>query len=222
MIPLLRTLLPRTVEVEETTADGRDESPFTEERAVVARAVTKRRAEFFTVRACARRALGRLGEPVGPILPGPDRAPLWPEGIVGSLTHCDGYRAAAVARASAIVSIGIDAEPHGPLPGGVCDLVALDIERPHLAFLAAGEPGIFWDRILFSAKESVFKTWFPLKRTWLDFADCEIAIDPLTGTFTATLLVPGPIVDDRRLDGFTGRWAVAGGLVATSICVTRT
>ncbi|MCS6552339.1 MULTISPECIES: 4'-phosphopantetheinyl transferase family protein [Curtobacterium] len=218
MTGALRGLLPHEVEVEVTTTDEGAESPFAEERVVVSRAVAARRAEFATVRACARRALGRLGAPVGPILPGADRAPRWPEGFVGSLTHCDGFRAAAVARASDVVSLGIDAEPHGPLPDGVEELVALRQERDRLTSLAAGSPDVAWGRVLFSAKESVFKAWSPLTGRWLDFSECELVIQP-TGTFDASFLVPGPVVRGRRVDGFDGRWAVQDGLVVTAVCL---
>lgn len=217
---VLRSLLPPFVEVEETTGDSVADSPFVAERAVVERAVAKRRAEFFTVRDCARRALERLGQPAVPIVPGAHREPLWPEGIVGSLTHCDGYRAAAVGRAQRVVTIGVDAEPHGPLPEGVGEIVASDTERDHLASLTVRNPEMSWDRVLFSVKESVFKAWFPLTRGWLDFSECEVSLDP-TGTFAADLLVRGPIVDGRRIEGFTGRWTVQDNLVVTAICVPR-
>ena len=221
MTDVLRALLPAEVEVEETTSDFVAASPFAKERAVVARAVTARRAEFFSTRECARRALMRLGMPASPIVPGQHREPMWPEGVVGSLTHCDGYRAAAVARESTIAAIGIDAEPHGPLPHGVANLVMLDDERPHLAVLAATAREISWDKILFSAKESVFKAWFPVTRMWLDFTECEIRIDPEAGTFAAEILVSGPHFGTQRLDGFGGHWAVVGNLVVTSVCVLR-
>lgn len=81
-----------------------------------------------------------------------------------------------------------------------------------------------WDRLLFSAKESVYKAWFPLTGKWLDFseADIEIFTDPgeeVRGGLRARLLVPGPVVDGERLDVFEGRWTVGRGLVATAITV---
>ena len=77
------------------------------------------------MRTCARIALGRLGLPPAPLLSGPKREPLWPDGVVGSITHCDGYRAVAVARADQLASIGIDAEPHAELPAGILARIAL-------------------------------------------------------------------------------------------------
>ncbi|CAM5459576.1 4'-phosphopantetheinyl transferase family protein [Streptomyces abikoensis] len=190
-----------------------------EEAAVVARAVPKRKEEFAAVRACARTALGRLGFPPVPLLPNRRGAPQWPAGVVGSMTHCDGYRAAVVARSGALASVGIDAEPNGPLPDGVLDVVSLPGERAWVRSLTALRPGVHWGRLLFSAKESVFKTWYPLTGQELDFEEAELEADPDAGTFSARLLVPGPVVGGVRLDGFTGRWAVGSGFLLTAIAL---
>ncbi|MGX2994001.1 4'-phosphopantetheinyl transferase family protein [Streptomyces sp. JNUCC 64] len=201
--------------------DAEPAALFPEEAAVVARAVGRRRREFATVRLCARRALERLGLPGGPVLPGPRGEPRWPDGIVGAMTHCDGYRAAALARSAEVVSIGIDAEPAGPLPDGVLDMVSLPAERERLAALAGSRPDVPWERLLFSAKESVFKTWYPLARRELDFGEAEVRFAPEDGTFTARLLVPGPEVDGRPLERLSGRWLVRDGLVLTAIVLPR-
>lgn len=138
------------------------------------------------------------------------------------MTHCHGYRAAAVARAGDLVSVGIDAEPNEPLrERGVLDTIALPGERAALAGLATRRTGVSWERLLFSAKESVYKVWFPLTRRWLDFEEAAIDIDPDAGTFTARLLVPGPEVDGVRMPGFTGRWLARDGLLITTIAVVR-
>ena len=85
------------------------------------------------------------------------------------MTHCAGYRAAARRpRPATWPRVGIDAEPHGPLPDGVLDAIALARGAAALARLAA-RPDVRWDRLLFSAKESVYKAWFPLTRRWLGF-----------------------------------------------------
>jgi 4'-phosphopantetheinyl transferase EntD len=67
--------------------------------------------------------------------------------------------------------------------------------------------------MLFCAKESVYKAWFPLTRQWLDFADLSVTLG-LDGTFSARLCVRGPILGGVDLDAFKGRWVVARGLVA--------
>jgi 4'-phosphopantetheinyl transferase EntD len=216
---MIEELLPSPVAVADTRTDPTDAVLFPEEAALLAKAVEKRRREFTTGRACARRALAQLGLPATPILRGEKGEPRWPDGIVGSITHCAGYRAAVAARATDLASVGIDAEPHGPLPDGVLDAVSLAEERAQLVDLASLAPEVPWDRLLFAAKESVYKAWFPLARRWLGFEDAAITIDPDGRTFEAKLLVPGPDVAGQPLTGFTGRWLVRDGLVLTAIAV---
>jgi len=216
---VLEQILPAGVAVEEAFGDVPDAKLFPEEEAVIATAVARRRTEFATARACARAALARLGEPAVPILPGARGAPQWPQGVAGSITHCEGYRAAGVARTTGIVTMGLDAEPNDPLPDGVLGVIALDGERARIAELAAAEPAVRWDRLLFCAKESVYKTWFPVAQRWLDFEEADIDIDARAGTFTARLLVPGPLVAGGPLSVLYGRWLVGRGLLLTAIAV---
>ncbi|MFE6281999.1 4'-phosphopantetheinyl transferase [Streptomyces sp. NPDC057877] len=223
---MMGELLPGTVvAVEAYGDDGTEAAPlYPEEAALVAQAVAKRRREFTVVRACARRAMEKLGVPPQPVLPGERGAPRWPAGLTGSMTHCDGYCAAALVRAADLASLGIDAEPQGPLPDGVLEAVALPSERERLRTLAAAHPAVHWDRLLFSAKESVYKAWFPLTGQWLEFTEADIDLrvgpgEPLGGTFRAELLVPGPVVAERRLTRFDGRWTVQRGLTATAVAV---
>jgi len=194
-----------------------------DERRAIAAAVPSRQAEFATVRVCARAALADLqpggGIAAPPILPGPDRAPVWPAGIVGSMTHCDGYRAAAVARAATVASIGIDAEPHAPLPDDVVDLVAHGGEYSKIRRLAVDDPTVAWDRLLFSIKESVFKAWFPLTRQWLGFEQVCVEIDPRTSAFEAHFRVPGPVVGGRRVAQLHGRYVTGDELMLTAVTV---
>lgn len=213
---MIERLVPDAVAVVSTREDLTDVELFPEEEEAVGRAVEKRRREFTTGRGCARLALGRLGiEPVA--IPGGERGePLWPEGVVGSITHCRGYRACAVARTGDVLSVGIDAEPHAPLPDGVLGQVAFGSE---LTMVAAGDGGVCLDRILFSAKEAIYKTWFPLAQRWLGFEDVELTIDVGAATFHARLLVPGPVVGGAALTEFRGRWAVEDGLVGAAAAV---
>ncbi|MFI6494677.1 4'-phosphopantetheinyl transferase [Streptomyces sp. NPDC050564] len=226
---MMEELLPESVvAVESYGDDGADGATlYPEEQALLTRAVQKRRREFTAVRTCARRAMEKLGVPPGPVLPGERGAPQWPSGLIGSMTHCDGYSAAALARATDLASLGIDAEPHLALPAGVIDAVALPTEVGRLDRLGAEIPDIHWDRLLFSAKESVYKAWFPLTKKWLDFSEADIDIvqgptsgGPVrSGRFHARLLVPGPLVDGERVEAFDGRWTVQRGLVATVVTV---
>ncbi len=214
---MIQEILPAGVAAAEAFDDPPDAALFPAEEAFIARAAAKRRREFATARACARQALAQLGLPPTPIVAGPRGEPQWPAGVVGSITHCAGYRASAVACAQDMLSIGLDAEPDGALPGGVLPRVAADGEQARLAALATARPGVSWDRLLFSAKESAYKAWFPLAHRWLGFLDAAVDIDPAAGTFSVRLLVDGPLVHGRPLTRFTGRWLARDGLIATAI-----
>jgi 4'-phosphopantetheinyl transferase EntD len=238
---VLSSLLPPEVAVEECFGDPEDAVLMPGEEAVIARAVDKRRLEYITTRHLARGALARLGFPPVAIGTGGNREPLWPAGVVGSMTHCRGYRAAAVALAGgsggsegdgnagnagsgriagsvgseAVTGIGIDAEPHGPLPEGVYDTIARPDEMPVMAALATERPDVRWDRLMFSAKESVYKAWFPVARRWLGFGEAAVEFVPeegMSGTFSARILQSG-----APITRMSGRWTIESGLVLTAI-----
>ena len=215
---MLADTLPPEVAAVEAFGDMLDIVLFPEEEAVLVRAVDKRRREFTAARACARAALATLGLPPAPIVPGLCGAPQWPPGVVGSMTHCAGDRAAAVARDQDVLTLGLDAEPDHRLPEGVLNAIATADERARLAARLCGA-GAIVGPAPFSAKESVYKAWFPLTRRWLGFEEAAITINPSDGTFTARLLVPGPVLYGRQLTGFTGRWLARHGLVLTAIAV---
>ena len=115
--------------------------------------------------------------------------------------------------------IGIDTEQNEPLPDRVEELVTVPGESEMLAALARASPETRWDRLLFSAKESVFKAWYPLTGRWLGFEDARLTIDP-TGTFSAELLIDGSRKDgERPLTQLHGNFLRAHGLVATAVIV---
>lgn len=211
---MIEELLPPSVIGEHAYDDSPDGVLYPEEEAAVARAVVKRRTEFRTTRVCARRALRRLGAPAVAIGTGHRGVPTWPEGVVGSMTHCEGYRGAAVAWRSDVVALGIDAEPNDVLPDGVLELVTVDSEPSHLAALPDAH-GVRWDRLLFSAKESVFKAWYPVTGRELTFREAEVRFDPGNGTFDVRLLVDGSPFGSV----LPGRWRCARGLVVTAVTV---
>ncbi|WP_433360442.1 4'-phosphopantetheinyl transferase family protein [Actinoplanes sp. CA-142083] len=187
--------------------DVAEEELFPEEQAAIARAVPKRRREFATGRWCARQALRDLGLPPTPIVHGERGAPGWPPGVVGTITHCPGYRGAAVAHAGEFLTIGVDAEIDEPLPPGVLDAISLPAEHAQL-----DRPGPSWDRLLFSAKESIYKAWFPVARRWLDFTEARVTLRD-DGSFAADVLVDGPLCS------IEGRWMRAGGLLLSAVVI---
>jgi 4'-phosphopantetheinyl transferase EntD len=215
---MMEELLPPGVVVAERWGD--DESAFLlpEEQALVAKAVGKRAREFTTARSCARQALGKLGFPPVPILRGSKGEPLWPRSAVGSITHCDGYRAAAVAMQTRLSAIGIDAEIHDALPPEVMESLCI---AEGAARLRLASDQLHWDRILFSAKESVYKAWFPLTQRWLGFEEVAITVDRAEGTFRVRPLVTLPMDFDQALRQFAGRFLVRNGVVLTAVVLPR-
>ena len=224
---MIEKILPGAVACAEAFDDPPDAVLFPQEEAVLRRAVDKRRREFRTVRHCARQALHKLGLPPAAVLTGEHREPLWPAGVVGSMTHCSGYRAAALACSHHILTIGIDAEPHQALPPDVLGVIALAEEKIRISELTAAHGALHWDRILFCAKETVYKAWFPLMQCWLGFHDASLTIapnplNPTEGDFSARLLISGPLVADQPLTEFIGRWLVRDRLVITAIAIPAT
>jgi 4'-phosphopantetheinyl transferase EntD len=218
---LLGELLPADVAAVDDFGDSGPAAAMPlhpEEARLMSGVVAERRREFTTVRGCARLALTALGLPAAPLLPGHRGAPVWPQGAVGSMTHCRGYRAAAVGDAARFLAIGVDAEPDEPLPQAVASKVISPRERAELTRMTCHDAGIAWDRLVFCVKESVYKVWSPLTGSWLDYADADVRLRP-DGTFTARLLVPAPTVAGVALETLTGRWLAARGLLLSAIAL---
>ena len=172
---LLSGVVPSWVVVAEgdgTRLDDLSES----ERAYLARAGDKRRREFAAVRFCARTALAVLRRRREAMVPGASGRPTWPAGVVGSMTHCAHYCAAAVAEESRCDAIGIDAEPNSPLSEAVLRRISSPAERRRLHEISRVQPDVSFDRVLFSIKESVYKAWSSLTGEDLRFNDVEVFI----------------------------------------------
>ncbi len=216
-MPGLETLLPPSVAVAQHHGDDvpdGDLGMYPGEEPAVARAVPRRRREFVVARACARQALRGLGAPAGAIPKGPAGEPLWPAGVVGSITHCAGYAAAAVAPRSQLLTLGIDAEPHEPLPDEVLALTASTAEIDHLDTLFTADGRVPWGRLLFCAKEALYKAWYPVQQRWLGFEDVDVRLSP-GGWFDVRFrAASGSPFDDCR-----GRWTVDGGIVLAAVAL---
>jgi 4'-phosphopantetheinyl transferase EntD len=170
-----------------------------QEEAFVARAADKRRRDFAAGRACARAALAGLGHGDAVIGMGEGGAPLWPAGIVGSITHTRGYAAALVAQARNFSGIGVDAERIGGVTPDLWPRLFDQAERDQLA--ALGDSAII-ATLFFSAKEASYKAW--AMKGALAFR--QIRITPEEGGFTAT----------KDGGSLRGRYVVGGDLLLTA------
>lgn len=156
------------------------------ERAIVSRAVDKRKTQFATGRILARRLLSDLGYFGFELLRDKDRVPVWPEDVVGSISHTEGLCVVAIASARNRVGIGIDVEPDQPVKAGVEKIVCRTRERDWVESGGASEYGRRC-RAVFCVKEAVYKSFFPrLRRVW-GFQEVGVDIDLDENTFRAQL-----------------------------------
>lgn len=207
----LRRLLPPGVAVSAATLAGPLPPLAEAEHAATARMSAGRLREFTLGRAVARQALCELGLPGAVIPRGADRAPAWPPGFVGSITHTTGVVAAVVAPAALLAGIGLDIEPAEPLEAALVERVC----RPGELAGRPGDPARqLRARLHFSAKESVYKCVAPRTGIFLEFEDLAISPDDATGRFEARGLGPGA----AALDGpaITGAFVASAGYWVTA------
>jgi 4'-phosphopantetheinyl transferase EntD len=196
-IAAMRRLLPPGAVIRGGGLCPRHGIIFPEEEKFIAGAAEKRRREFYAGRIYARRGLLELGQHPVPILPAPSRAPVWPDGFVGSISHCASVCAAIVARTASVRGIGVDIDDAAPLGSDVADLVCRPADvtgrRRQEALL-----GIDLPKLVFVAKEAFYKLYHPMTGVFLDFSDVELIIDPWAREFEARLANGGPPVHGRR------------------------
>ena len=209
----LALLMPPEVAVASETDPSVAGPLFACEEAAVHHAIASRRTEFAVGRTCARRALAQLGAAPAPICVGTMREPLWPEGFVGSITHCRSFWAAAAARSSALSALGLDAAINRSLEPKIRERIAASDEEAVLVRRA--DPEVCWDAVLFCAKEAVFKAWWPLRRQWLGFGDARVVLDEAAGTFHADVAPGG----GDSVESLRGRFAVDGELVISAVVI---
>jgi enterobactin synthetase component D len=144
-----------------------------EEDALIVSAVEKRQQEFRAGRHAAHAALDRLGAPDIPILQGKKRNPIWPVGFIGSIAHCRDLCLAVSAVEGEIAGVGVDVEPLNPLPSGVERYIHTQAEARFMQRQATGFP----ERLVFSAKESLYKCYYPLLESYFGFQSVTLTID---------------------------------------------
>lgn len=183
------------------------EAPFVKD------SVARRVREFTAGRACARRVLARLGHEDAPVRMGPRREPLWPAGVVGSISHGAGYCIAAACRRQDFASIGVDIETSNPLSPTLMDLVCTPGERLWCEQQGSALAGLL-GKFVFSIKESVFKCLYPVFQEELEFSEVRLDISMHEERFLARVsrFALGS-TDDIML---SGRFACTPDVVMTS------
>ncbi len=186
------------------------------EARVVSAAVECRKIEFHAGRAAAHAAMTALDMPSQPVLMADDRAPIWPEGITGSISHSQTACVAAVGTTSEWAGIGVDLEEAAPLDPLLIVEVCTKAERQWLGQQPVGERGLM-AKLIFSAKEATYKAQYPVTGRLFGFEGVELSIDRKRSRFEACFrTTQGRFTAGEILHG---RYAHAAGLLVTGVAI---
>lgn len=214
-MPRLSDLLPGTVSCVFSDHPPENMDLLAAENEAAKTMRDSRLREFAHGRVCARRALARLGIAACPIPVGDRRAPVWPEQVVGSISHCGQHAAAVAAYQSDIQGLGIDLETPDSLDQPLLNIVC----RPEeLLWLDKSESDYVLDKLFFSAKESLFKCVWPTLRRFIDFQEIEIQLNLKDNTFTADS--HNAELPDALIQRVRGRYMQNDELIITAAYLT--
>ena len=179
----------------------------------VAAAGARRQADFLNGRVCAHACLDELGAGNDPVAVGDKGVPVWPAGIIGSISHCDGFCAAVAVRKQRLRSIGIDIEERGRVGHDLEPLILRDSERRMLDAVSPTDRQD-WPTLIFSAKEAFYKAQFPLTGEFLDFHDASVDV----GHDSFSLKLERPVAKLGETGArFSGRYLFSDRHVLTGI-----
>ncbi|MFT4961866.1 MAG: 4'-phosphopantetheinyl transferase EntD [Paracoccaceae bacterium] len=180
------------------------------------RSADKRRRAFSAGRAAAHEAMTTLDVPVQPVLFGPDRAPVWPAGLVGSISHSDTCCIAALAKSDAYLAIGVDVEENTPLAADLIPTICGPAERTWLDSHPKTKSGSL-AKLIFSAKECAYKCQYALTQTLFGFDGFQLIPDLENGQFTAIFTrTVGCFASETLLQG---RFDMRNGLIITTMSI---
>lgn len=183
----IRTMVPSGAVLVMTTREGDPATLHPEEMMSLPGGSPKRWREFAAGRACARRAMSELSLPEGPVRRSADRTPMWPPGMVGSISHCPGLVAAIVAPSTVARGVGVDVE-RALLAASLRPLV-MGVQKDAFSAFEA----IYGSRALavaFSTKEAAFKATYPLHGQMLGFDDIWLWPSLAQGHVKAVVRLP--------------------------------
>ncbi|MEQ1674687.1 MAG: 4'-phosphopantetheinyl transferase superfamily protein [Candidatus Nitrotoga sp.] len=210
----MQKMLPAQISLVKATPTMWCSRVFSEEETLIEHALEKRKREFRAGRNSAHRAIRQLGLKAEPIMSGQHREPVWPPGIVGSLSHTENYCIAACCRSNAgIRMLGVDVERNLPLGDDLWSYV----HTPSETVLLKSRSDLP-QRIVFSAKESLFKCIYPFLGRYFGFHDVELSLDQKTQRFDYAPTDAGK-TKVPRLDGFAGYYVFDEAHVLTVCCI---
>ncbi|PCJ08297.1 MAG: phosphopantetheinyl transferase [Rhodobacteraceae bacterium] len=211
-LTLARPLFARDVALAVTNPLDTQPDPFAAELVgLSSNAVDKRRREFSAGRAAAHAAMKDLGWQPQPVLVGKNRAPVWPTGLTGSITHTRSCAMAVVARNDTVRALGIDVEEDTPLSDDLLPAICSDFER---AWLRAQANSGQLAKVIFSAKEAAYKCQYTLSQRFFGFDGMELELDLAQGHFQAHFTAEQPPF--ARGTVIDGCFAIGVGVIVTT------
>lgn len=215
---LARGLFPDDVAVAVSFPWDAPEGVLPEEVASLRAPIDKRLREFAAGRRAARAAMAQLDHAPKPVPHGADRAPQWPRGLSGSLSHTDAICIAVLASSGRYAALGLDVEEDADLPADTLPEVCTPMELAWLSVQPQDSRGRL-ARLIFSAKECAYKLQYPLTGELISFDAFEITPDLETGQFEATLTRDVAPFSERT--HLSGRFAFGAGLILTGMALPR-
>lgn len=212
--PLLRSLFDARVIARVHSGASEIRELYPEEARLIASAVAVRQAHFTAGRLCAHAALEALGVQHAPILADSARAPLWPQAVVGSITHTDGFCGAVVALRSQFSGIGIDAEVRERVDEELWEQILTTAELSRLYKQPAAKRKEL-ATIIFCAKEAFYKCQYQVTTAWLGFEGAEVVIQDQQFVLHLVESV-GSLV---RGQNYVGRFELLPSLVVAGIAM---
>lgn len=216
---IIQSLFPCGISVSISALTGSVYQLYKEEAELIDHAIHKRQTEFASGRLCAKDALKGLEINDFPILMDEKRAPVWPGGVSGSITHTRDICVAVAAKVKEGQSLGIDVEEGGRLSENLWEHSFVEEEIEWLRALGGGEDPIKWATMMFAAKEAFYKAQYPLTKAWVGFRDVKLEfIDDEQGAFYVELLID---LHEAWKKGvvFKGRYVFCGEHVAAGVLV---
>ncbi|MBI6630200.1 4'-phosphopantetheinyl transferase superfamily protein [Pontibaca sp. S1109L] len=216
-LALARGLFPNNVALASSDPGGDPSTLYPAERLAIARAVPARQREFAAGRDAARRAMAQRGLANSPIPMSSDRAPLWPQGVTGSISHCQSCCLAAIALRTDARALGLDVEEDTPLSDDLIAEICTPFERAWLSEQSTLQAR-HWAKVIFSAKETAYKCQYTVTRRLFGFDGFEISLDQKIGHFEARFTAS--IAPFARNTALMGRFGIGNGLIVTGMFLT--
>lgn len=180
--PEVEQLFDSSISSYYTATADRTNQLLPQERDLIINSVESRQQEFSSGRWCAHQAIRTLGLTDSAILMGPNREPIWPPGVVGSISHCPDWSIAVAASADKVSGLGVDVERLSSAENLPLTLLYTKSELKWLSSNPA-EQQTTLKMLVFSAKESIYKAFFPHFGKYIDYLQVELRFNQEQHTF---------------------------------------